>query len=139
MGIVQQEPILFDASIADNIAYGDLDRTVNMGEIEEMAKKANIHSFIMTLPEVSCCRLMLSLTFHDVIFTKAGALPLLCACGLLCCFIYVLAYSYICTCTSGVCVLRVETECYIIYNRRCCPVWAVCHVSWFLDSGLYSD
>lgn len=53
MGIVQQEPILFDASLADNIAYGDLDRQVGMEEIEEVAKKANIHNFIMTLPDVS--------------------------------------------------------------------------------------
>ena len=53
MGIVQQEPILFDTSIADNIAYGALDRTVSMGEIEDVAKRANIHSFITTLPSVS--------------------------------------------------------------------------------------
>ncbi|XP_065186517.1 phosphatidylcholine translocator ABCB4-like isoform X2 [Sycon ciliatum] len=52
MGLVQQEPILFDASIADNIAYGALgDGPISMETIQEMAKKANIHDFIATLPD----------------------------------------------------------------------------------------
>ncbi|XP_065187026.1 ATP-dependent translocase ABCB1-like [Sycon ciliatum] len=51
MGIVQQEPILFDSSIADNIAYGDLEREVGLEEIHDCAKRANIHNFIVTLPE----------------------------------------------------------------------------------------
>ena len=53
MGLVSQEPILFDCSIADNIAYGDNSRTVSMDEIIKAAKDANIHNFITTLPEVS--------------------------------------------------------------------------------------
>lgn len=53
MGIVSQEPILFDTSIADNIAYGDNSRKVTMNEIIDAAKLANIHDFISTLPEVS--------------------------------------------------------------------------------------
>ncbi|KAB0393483.1 hypothetical protein E2I00_009459, partial [Balaenoptera physalus] len=53
LGIVSQEPILFDCSIADNIAYGDNSRSVKMPEIVSAAKAANIHPFIETLPEVS--------------------------------------------------------------------------------------
>ncbi|XP_069680453.1 multidrug resistance protein homolog 49-like [Periplaneta americana] len=50
MGIVSQEPVLFDRTIAENIAYGDNSRTVPMEDIIEAAKKANIHSFISSLP-----------------------------------------------------------------------------------------
>ncbi|PNF43401.1 Multidrug resistance protein 1 [Cryptotermes secundus] len=50
LGIVSQEPVLFDRTIAENIAYGDIGRTVPMSEIIEAAKKANIHNFITTLP-----------------------------------------------------------------------------------------
>ena len=52
MGLVSQEPILFDTTIKDNIAYGDNSRTVSMEEVIEAARKANIHSFIASLPEV---------------------------------------------------------------------------------------
>uniref|UniRef100_A0A8D0GSX1 ATP-binding cassette sub-family B member 5 n=1 Tax=Sphenodon punctatus TaxID=8508 RepID=A0A8D0GSX1_SPHPU len=51
IGIVSQEPVLFDCSIAENIAYGDNSRTVPFEEIKEVAKVANIHSFIEELPE----------------------------------------------------------------------------------------
>ncbi|XP_073533901.1 ATP-binding cassette sub-family B member 5-like isoform X4 [Phyllobates terribilis] len=51
IGIVSQEPILFDCSIAENIAYGDNTREVPMEEIQRAAKAANIHSFIDELPE----------------------------------------------------------------------------------------
>ncbi|KAG8222229.1 hypothetical protein J437_LFUL001427 [Ladona fulva] len=51
MGIVSQEPVLFDRTIAENIAYGDNSREVLMGEIIEAAKMANIHSFIINLPQ----------------------------------------------------------------------------------------
>uniref|UniRef100_A0A8C3VFI4 Phosphatidylcholine translocator ABCB4 n=1 Tax=Catagonus wagneri TaxID=51154 RepID=A0A8C3VFI4_9CETA len=50
VGIVSQEPILFDCSIAENIAYGDNSRVVSQEEIMQAAKEANIHSFIETLP-----------------------------------------------------------------------------------------
>ena len=52
IGIVSQEPILFDSSIADNIAYGDNSREVPMDEIIAAARKANIHQFIESLPQV---------------------------------------------------------------------------------------
>ncbi|XP_032731938.1 phosphatidylcholine translocator ABCB4 isoform X3 [Lontra canadensis] len=50
LGIVSQEPILFDCSIAENIAYGDNSRVVSQDEIVNAAKAANIHPFIETLP-----------------------------------------------------------------------------------------
>ncbi|XP_076187473.1 ATP-binding cassette sub-family B member 5 isoform X2 [Aptenodytes patagonicus] len=51
LGLVSQEPILFDCSIAENIRYGDNGRVVSQEEIEEAAKAANIHTFIEKLPE----------------------------------------------------------------------------------------
>lgn len=53
LGIVSQEPILFDRTIAENIAYGDNSRNVTSEEIIEAAKNANIHNFIASLPLVS--------------------------------------------------------------------------------------
>ncbi|ELW48096.1 Multidrug resistance protein 3 [Tupaia chinensis] len=50
LGIVSQEPILFDCSIGENIAYGDNSRFVSQDEIVSAAKAANIHPFIETLP-----------------------------------------------------------------------------------------
>ncbi|XP_027629986.1 LOW QUALITY PROTEIN: ATP-binding cassette sub-family B member 5 [Tupaia chinensis] len=51
IAIVSQEPVLFNCSIAENIAYGDNSREVSLDEIKEVAKAANIHSFIESLPE----------------------------------------------------------------------------------------
>lgn len=53
LGIVSQEPNLFDRTIAENIAYGANDRHVSMEEIIEAAKSANIHNFVASLPLVS--------------------------------------------------------------------------------------
>lgn len=52
LSIVSQEPTLFDRTIAENIAYGDNSRKVQMTEIIEAAKIANAHNFIIQLPEV---------------------------------------------------------------------------------------
>lgn len=52
LGIVSQEPSLFDRSIMENIAYGDNTRKVPIEEIVTAAKAANVHSFIAALPEV---------------------------------------------------------------------------------------
>lgn len=52
IAIVSQEPVLFNCSIAENIAYGDISRVVLLEEIKEVADAANIHSFIEGLPEV---------------------------------------------------------------------------------------
>ncbi|CAH8513092.1 unnamed protein product [Schistosoma turkestanicum] len=51
IGLVSQEPTLFDLTIRENIAYGDNTREVTMDEIIEAARAANIHDFITTLPE----------------------------------------------------------------------------------------
>lgn len=48
--MVSQEPVLFACSIFDNIAYS-LQRQVNPAEIEEVAKKANAHDFVSSLPD----------------------------------------------------------------------------------------
>ncbi|XP_049873104.1 ATP-dependent translocase ABCB1-like [Pectinophora gossypiella] len=50
IGIVQQEPILFDRTVGENIAYGDNSRKPKADEIVEAAKQANIHNFITSLP-----------------------------------------------------------------------------------------
>ncbi|XP_018398759.1 PREDICTED: multidrug resistance protein homolog 49 [Cyphomyrmex costatus] len=50
LGVVGQEPVLFDRTIAENIAYGDNSRQVSMNEIIEAAKMSNIHSFVASLP-----------------------------------------------------------------------------------------
>ncbi|XP_054477289.1 ATP-binding cassette, sub-family B (MDR/TAP), member 4 [Anoplopoma fimbria] len=51
IGIVSQEPVLFDCTLSENIAYGDNSRTATFAEIQEAAKAANIHSFIESLPQ----------------------------------------------------------------------------------------
>ncbi|MCP1143417.1 ABC transporter ATP-binding protein [Lysinibacillus endophyticus] len=48
MAFVLQDSFLFEASVYDNIRYGKL--TATNEEIEEAAKKANAHDFIMKLP-----------------------------------------------------------------------------------------
>ena len=49
IGLVSKDVYLFGGSIKDNIAYGKPDAT--MDEIVDAAKKANIHDFIMELPD----------------------------------------------------------------------------------------
>jgi ATP-binding cassette subfamily B protein len=49
IAIVQQEPILFHRSLAENIAYGR--PGASMAQIEEAARLANAHDFIMRLPK----------------------------------------------------------------------------------------
>ena len=47
--VVLQEPLLFSASIAENIRYGRLE--ADMDEIVEAARSANAHDFISRLPD----------------------------------------------------------------------------------------
>src|SRR6185437_16090888 len=47
--IISQEPVLFSATIADNIAYGRLD--ASRSEIVAAATAAHAHEFIMRLPQ----------------------------------------------------------------------------------------
>jgi ATP-binding cassette subfamily B (MDR/TAP) protein 1 len=49
IGLVSQEPVLFNMSVADNIAYGCPD--ASMEKIQEAARSANAHAFIEALPE----------------------------------------------------------------------------------------
>lgn len=48
IGIVQQDVFLFNGTIGENIRYGRLDATQE--EVEEAARMANIHEYVMTLP-----------------------------------------------------------------------------------------
>ncbi len=49
IGMVAQDVFLFTGSIRENIGYGNLDASEE--EIIEAAKKANIHDYIMSLPD----------------------------------------------------------------------------------------
>jgi ATP-binding cassette subfamily B protein/subfamily B ATP-binding cassette protein MsbA len=49
LAIVQQDVFLFDGSVRDNIAYGRHDATD--ADVEDAAKRANAHEFIVKLPE----------------------------------------------------------------------------------------
>ena len=49
IGLVQQDVYLFDGTIAENIAYGSPDAT--MDEIREAARRANIADFVESLPD----------------------------------------------------------------------------------------
>ncbi|XP_006659119.1 ABC transporter B family member 19-like [Oryza brachyantha] len=49
IGLVQQEPILFNSSIRDNISYGSEETSET--EIIQAAMEANIHEFISSLPK----------------------------------------------------------------------------------------
>ena len=49
LAIVQQDVFLFDGSVRDNIAYGRHHATE--GEIDDAARRANAHEFIVRLPQ----------------------------------------------------------------------------------------
>jgi ATP-binding cassette, subfamily B, bacterial len=49
IGFVQQDVYLFDATIGENIAYGDF--SASQDDIVQAAKRANIHDFICSLPQ----------------------------------------------------------------------------------------
>ena len=61
IGLVSQEPVLFDTTIAENIRYGKEGAT--MEEIQEAAKSANAHDFVSSLPDG-----------YDTIVGEGGAL-----------------------------------------------------------------
>ncbi|CAH2101619.1 unnamed protein product [Euphydryas editha] len=50
LGLVQQEPALFERSIRENIAYGDAARDVPDHELIAAAERANVHAFVAGLP-----------------------------------------------------------------------------------------
>jgi ATP-binding cassette subfamily B protein/subfamily B ATP-binding cassette protein MsbA len=49
LALVQQDVFLFDGSVRDNIAYGRRDATD--AEVEDAARRANAHEFIVKLPQ----------------------------------------------------------------------------------------
>lgn len=51
VSIVNQDPVLFSVSVAENIAYGRPDADVSKDDIIKAAKAANAHEFIISLPE----------------------------------------------------------------------------------------
>lgn len=51
ISLVSQEPSLLSYTIGDNIRYGDNSRHVDMDEVVRAARVANIHDFIMSLPD----------------------------------------------------------------------------------------
>ena len=67
IGLVSQEPILFDCSIRENIEYGDNSRQVTMDEVIAAARMANIHNFVDSLPLVS---LLYSAVVHTLVHLK---------------------------------------------------------------------
>eukprot|EP01053_Blabericola_migrator_P009287 Blabericola_migrator_1__9286@NODE_499_length_8005_cov_262_271857_g382_i0_p1_GENE_NODE_499_length_8005_cov_262_271857_g382_i0NODE_499_length_8005_cov_262_271857_g382_i0_p1_ORF_typecomplete_len677_score127_23ABC_membrane/PF00664_23/5_9e47ABC_tran/PF00005_27/4_9e42SMC_N/PF02463_19/38SMC_N/PF02463_19/2_5e06AAA_21/PF13304_6/5_7e06AAA_15/PF13175_6/8_4e05AAA/PF00004_29/0_00011AAA_16/PF13191_6/0_00061AAA_22/PF13401_6/0_0026AAA_5/PF07728_14/0_0035Rad17/PF03215_15/0_016Rad17/PF03215_15/1_1e02SbcCD_C/PF135 len=51
IGLVNQEPVLFDATIEENIAMGKVGTDATPEEVEEAARKANAYDFIKAFPE----------------------------------------------------------------------------------------
>lgn len=51
IALVSQEPTLYQGTLRDNIALGDAAREVSQDEIEQAAREANIHDFIVGLPD----------------------------------------------------------------------------------------
>lgn len=49
ISVVSQQPALFDMSVTDNIAYGSAN--VPFAEIERACKSAQVHEFILSLPQ----------------------------------------------------------------------------------------
>ncbi|XP_039250451.2 bile salt export pump-like isoform X1 [Styela clava] len=59
IGVVFQDPSLFDGTLYDNIVYGDCGRHITYDDVQQAAKLANIHDFIVRLEkgydtEVGC-------------------------------------------------------------------------------------
>ena len=52
IAVISNQPLLFNRTITENIAYGDNSRKVFQCEIIDAAKKADIHEFICALPTV---------------------------------------------------------------------------------------
>jgi ABC-type multidrug transport system fused ATPase/permease subunit len=65
IGVVSQEPVLFGASIAENIRFGREGCT--MQEMVDAAKMANAHDFICKLPQVIQKQLVDCILYMEVI------------------------------------------------------------------------
>lgn len=65
IGVVSQEPILFDTTIAENIRLGR--EGASQEEIETAAKDANVHKFITELPQGELkCTVMYNLCVFNI-------------------------------------------------------------------------
>ena len=62
MGVVPQEPVVFEGTVFENIAYGMPDATAE--QVEEAARAAQIHDYITSLPNG-----------YDTLMGKDGAKP----------------------------------------------------------------
>ncbi|KAK9367914.1 P-loop containing nucleoside triphosphate hydrolase protein [Lipomyces kononenkoae] len=51
IALVQQEPTLYSGTVRENVKYGSLDPDVSDERMIEVCKQANIHDFIMSLPD----------------------------------------------------------------------------------------
>lgn len=58
IGVVGQEPVLFDTTIRENIRYGN--ESITEEEMIKAAKEANAHDFISKLTDVSTPRTFFS-------------------------------------------------------------------------------
>ncbi len=67
---MNQEPSLFSFTLRENIAYGLPDDEATPGKIEQAAKMANIHDFILSLPQVSDALLSEVTGTHSVIISR---------------------------------------------------------------------
>lgn len=63
IGVVNQEPVLFSTTIAENIRYGR--GNVTMDEIKKAVKEANAYEFIMKLPQVKPLLMQLPLKLES--------------------------------------------------------------------------
>ena len=70
IGVVSQEPVLFDTTIAENIRYGK--DGVSQEDIEKATKMSNAHDFISRLPQVSCIMFLVFqiINLHLVVTNK---------------------------------------------------------------------
>ena len=61
---------MFDRTLAENIQYGDNEREVSMDEVVDAARRANIHSFIASLPQVlyNTTLMFLSYKWQSIIY-----------------------------------------------------------------------
>lgn len=50
ISVVEQDPVIFSGTISDNISFASADELVSADAIEQAAKKAHIHDFIISLP-----------------------------------------------------------------------------------------
>ena len=58
IGYIAQEPMLFNMTIRENIAYGN--DSITTDEIVRASKLANIYTFIQSLPQVSASMSLLT-------------------------------------------------------------------------------